>query len=204
MGEAENAPSLQTFDERRSNAINRSFGKIVRKVRRDEGLTLDQLAVLSKVSRAMLSSVERGEKSPTLAILAAIAQGLNVPMSRLMGERPPSVVATVIRHDKRLMFLEEETGIERHLLSPTHLSSGVEFVEHVLPPSQIFPASPVHLHDTEKYLVVTKGTLTIEYGTAFHELNVQDAMHLAITERYQFANHGAVQCRYYVFILHRI
>src|ERR1700730_19132469 len=83
--------------EPETSHINKTFGEIVRQLRHKAGMTIEELALASKVSRAMLSSVERGEKSPTLSVLTGIASGLNVPISRLMAEATPSSVASGVR-----------------------------------------------------------------------------------------------------------
>jgi transcriptional regulator with XRE-family HTH domain len=188
--------------ERDPARLSRTVGQIVRNLRRLSGLTLDQLATRAGVSRAMLSSVERGEKSPTLSVLAGIASGLDVSISRLMGEESVPEKATVIRRTQRLILQDPVTGIERHLLSPTHLASGVELVEHVLPPGAEFPGSPAHEHQTEKYLVVRSGNLTLEVETVSYVLYPEDSIYFHINSNYRFINQGDVPCRYYIFILH--
>lgn len=152
--------------DRETAHINKSFGEIVRHLRHKAGMTIEELALASKVSRAMLSSVERGEKSPTLSVLTGIASGLNVPISRLMAEATPSSVASVVRRPQRLIFRDQETGIERHLLSPSHLDTGIELVEHVLPSGQRFAGTPRLGMRMDKYVIVIEGALTVEMQDA--------------------------------------
>ena len=137
-------------------------------------MTIEELALASKVSRAMLSSVERGEKSPTLFVLTGIASGLNVPISRLMAEATPSSVASVVRRPERMIFRDQETGIERHLLSPSHLDTGIELVEHVLPRGQRFAGNPRIGMRMDKYVVVIEGALTVEMQDASYNLDAAE------------------------------
>jgi transcriptional regulator with XRE-family HTH domain len=102
------------------------IGVRLKQFRTAAGLTLEGLCAKSGVSRAMLSKVERGEKSPTLTVFARIAAGLDMSLSTLMGAEPDFAEATVIRADKRLTFKDPETGFERHILSPHHIDNGVE------------------------------------------------------------------------------
>jgi len=189
--------------DRESGQINKTFGEIVRHLRHKAGMTIEELALASKVSRAMLSSVERGEKSPTLSVLTGIASGLNVTLSRLMAEGTSSSVASVIRRQHRLIFRDQETGIERHLLSPTHLDTGIELVEHVLPSGQKFAGAPRKGMTTDKYVVVLEGALTVEMEGVSHELTAEDSMYFRISDNYCFINKNGVPCRYYLFIVHR-
>lgn len=188
--------------EKSVEAINKSFGATVRALRLKCGMTLDQLSKTSNVSRAMISSVERGEKSPTLLVLNGIAAGLNVTISQLMGQTSSEPVATVVRRDQRMIFREEETGVERHLLSPTHLSTGIELVEHVLPPGQIFEGKRISGVSTSKYLIVREGELSVEMEAETFTLRAEDSMHFQTPDEYRFANHATSTCAYYVLIVH--
>src|SRR5450432_1286526 len=46
------------------------LGARIQALRRDRGLTLQELAEAAPVSASMLSSVERGQKAPTIVVLA--------------------------------------------------------------------------------------------------------------------------------------
>ena len=90
----------------------------IRQLRAHTGLTLEQLAQRSGVSRAMLSKVERGEKSPTLPVIVRIAGGFNMSLSSFLGAEPDPSDVAIIRAAKRLTFKDPETGFERAVLSP--------------------------------------------------------------------------------------
>src|SRR4051794_34266665 len=60
-----------------------TIGTRVRALREAMGLSLRDLAERSGVSAPMLSQVERGETSPTLAVGAGIAGGRVLPLPRL-------------------------------------------------------------------------------------------------------------------------
>jgi transcriptional regulator with XRE-family HTH domain len=206
MKSSQTTHSTQKWSEkadRETAHINKSFGEIVRQLRHKAGMTIEELALSAKVSRAMLSSVERGEKSPTLSVLTGIASGLNVPISRLMAEATPSSVASVVRRPQRLIFRDQETGIERHLLSPSHLDTGIELVEHVLPSGQRFAGTPRIGMRMDKYVVVVEGALTVEMQDASYDLDTADSIYFRINGDYCFVNNSRRLCRYYLFIVHR-
>src|SRR5918912_695744 len=60
------------------------FGTRVRGLREAMDLSLRDLADRSGVSAPMLSQVERGETSPTLAVAERIASGLELSLSQLL------------------------------------------------------------------------------------------------------------------------
>ena len=59
------------------------LGRRLKATRLMRGLTLEQLAERSGVSRAMISRVERGESSPTAALLDRLCAGLGIVLSAL-------------------------------------------------------------------------------------------------------------------------
>ena len=64
--------------------MNGSFGGRIRSLREAMDLSLRDLADRSGVSAPMLSQVERGETSPTLALAERIAMGLELSLSQLL------------------------------------------------------------------------------------------------------------------------
>src|SRR5213076_321135 len=61
-----------------------AVGPRIKALREGMGLSLRDLAARSGVSAPMLSQVERGETSPTLAVAARIASGLELSLSQLL------------------------------------------------------------------------------------------------------------------------
>ncbi len=62
------------------------FGKVVRKRRREMGLSQEDLGYLSGLHRTYISEIERGLKSSSLRAVVSIAAALEVPVSTLMRE----------------------------------------------------------------------------------------------------------------------
>jgi transcriptional regulator with XRE-family HTH domain len=76
-----------------NDALVASAGKNLRRLRRQRGLSLDRLAQVSGVSRAMISHVELGQSAPTIVTLDKIARGLGVSimafLNHILSENPP-------------------------------------------------------------------------------------------------------------------
>jgi XRE family transcriptional regulator, regulator of sulfur utilization len=66
--------------------INDQISKNLKQIRKEKGLTLDELAEISRVSKSMLGEIERGGTNPTILILWRIVEGLKIPLTRLMSE----------------------------------------------------------------------------------------------------------------------
>jgi len=71
--------------------VNRSLeieiGAEIRGLRKDLDLTVAELGGAAGISNGMLSKIENGSISPSLATLDSLAKALNVPIRRLFSER---------------------------------------------------------------------------------------------------------------------
>jgi transcriptional regulator with XRE-family HTH domain len=63
--------------------LERALGAQIRKLRRDRDLSVLDLSSASSISAGMLSKIENGQISPSLATLQSLAHALNVPLSLL-------------------------------------------------------------------------------------------------------------------------
>lgn len=66
--------------------LRHEIGDVLRDIRQQKGLTLRQVASRASVALGYLSEVERGQKEVSSEILAAVAEALDVPISKLMRE----------------------------------------------------------------------------------------------------------------------
>ncbi|MFG1790850.1 helix-turn-helix domain-containing protein [Nocardia sp. NPDC049149] len=181
-----------------------AFGANVRRRREEAGLTLEQLSTQSSVSRAMLSKVERGEKSPTIGVASRIAHALDASLSDLIGgAAAASGVAVVMRKNARPVFRDPETGFERHIVSAAPGAGGAEMVAHYLPAQVSTGLLPAYPPGTEKQLVVLAGTLTVAIGGISETLNTGDSMFFQADADHGFANRTDAPCEYIMFISRR-
>ncbi|KAF1066097.1 helix-turn-helix domain-containing protein [Variovorax sp.] len=199
-GRSVKAPAPRGSDE----AISVELGLRIKALRAESALSLEQLSQRAGVSRAMLSSIERGEKSPTLPIIVRIAGGFGLSLSGLLGAAPDLASVSVIRSSERLAYRDPATGFERWVLSPAHLDNGLEFVLHRLPPGRTTGMLPAYAVPTEKYVVVTEGQLTVYVDNKPYVLKAGDSMYFEVKSPYRFANDdGRAACAYYMVIVRK-
>ena len=70
----------------RPSLLERSLGATVHKLRAGRRLSLQDLAQAAQVSVSMLSRIENGRASPSLATINALANALSVPAAFLLGD----------------------------------------------------------------------------------------------------------------------
>jgi transcriptional regulator with XRE-family HTH domain len=67
------------------------FGKTLRELRTERGLSQDELAARAGLDRNYIGMIERGERNPAIVNVVKIAEALDVPPSelfRLFDTRP--------------------------------------------------------------------------------------------------------------------
>lgn len=198
---ASKEPGAPTPRSRSDDDTSSRLGERIKRLRIGSGITLDELARRSNVSRAMLSKMERGEKSPTLSIISRTAIGLQVSLSTLLGAEPDSAEIAVIRKNQGLRYSDPATGITRQLLSPNHINNGVEVLLHVLPPGKSSGDLPVYSTPTEKYLVVMEGRLTFITGELEESLDAGDSCYFEVKRPYRFDNKTSSQVSYLLIVV---
>jgi transcriptional regulator with XRE-family HTH domain len=66
--------------------LESEIGAEIRRLRKSFDLTVSELGIASGISTGMLSKIENGTISPSLATLSSLAKALNVPIGRLFHE----------------------------------------------------------------------------------------------------------------------
>lgn len=182
------------------HSVAATLGARIKALRKQSNLTLEQLGERCGVSRAMLSSIERGEKMPTLPVVLRVASGFGISVSDLLGVQATDTQVAVVRSSEQLAYRDPETGFERFVVSPPHVRSDIEIVMHRLPPRQSTCVLPPYKTPAEKYVMVFEGTLTVYLEERVIQLGVGDSMYFELKAPYRFANEGELPCAYYLVI----
>lgn len=164
--------------------INDHISHNLKLLRKEKGLTLDELADLSNVSKSMLSEIERGGTNPTILVLWKIAEGMKIPLTRLMTEAGPGF--TLVRSlDQPLMA---ETGDYR-------ISTIFSYSEHSkteILSLQIAPHGRVgnsgHVNGVEEVILVTRGNVRLVLDAGSFDLQTGDAIRFDGSRPHEFIN----------------
>lgn len=71
------------------NKLLKTFGRSIRRLRKQRGLTQEDLAEKSRMSRNYISDIERGVRNPGLLALVDLARALRVSLRELVEEIEP-------------------------------------------------------------------------------------------------------------------
>ena len=173
-------------------------GARVRALREAMDLSLRDLAERSGVSAPMLSQVERGETSPTLAVAGRIASGLELTLSQLLRLDEGDGV-TVVRRDERLRGGARRRGHAYEVLTPALPGQRAEVSLHTLAPGAATAGPgdpPMHEPGSRETAVVTGGRLRLVCDGVDHDLREGDAVTFAADLSHHFENPGEGDARF--------
>lgn len=177
-----------------------AVGPRIRALRDAMGMSLRDLSERSGVSAPMLSQVERGETSPTLAVAAKIAAGLELTLSQLLrldeGQHVAVSRASGRRHSARGGHRFEE-------LTPPMPGQRADVSLHVLEPGATTGGRadpPMHEPGSRETAVVLAGTLALIVDGTRYELPEGDSVTFDADLPHHFENDGEEPTRFIAVI----
>jgi transcriptional regulator with XRE-family HTH domain len=159
----------------------------LRAAREERGLSFDQMAELTGVSKSMLRQIETGKSSPTISTIWKIANGLRVSFTSLL--RKPVAQAEV----KSFKDVRPLTGAgEKYRLYPLiafnpHQSFETYYFE--IDPGAVFTGEP-HKGDIHEYLFVTGGTLRITIDDRIYTVRQNEFLQFKADRPHRYACDG--------------
>jgi XRE family transcriptional regulator, regulator of sulfur utilization len=153
-------------------------GARVRALRESSALSLRDLAERSGVSAPMLSQVERGETSPTLAVAERIARGLDLSLSQLLRLDEEGAV-TIVRASDRRAGGNRRRGHSFEVMTSGQPGQRAELSRHVLAPGGATGASddpPMHEPGSREVALVEHGDVALVCDGHRHELAAGDCV----------------------------
>jgi len=177
------------------------IGTRVRALRDAMGLSLRDLTERSGVSAPMLSQVERGDTSPTLAVAAKIAAGLELSLSQLLRLDEADGVS-VVRADQRLLGGHAD-GHRYEVLTPPVPGQRAEVSQHTLAPGSSTGGPgdpPIHEPGSRETAVVLDGRLRLVCDGVAHDLGEGDAVTFDADLPHHFENPGRRESRFIAVI----
>ena len=169
-----------------------AVGPRIRALRDAMGLSLRDLAGRSGVSAPMLSQVERGETSPTLAVATRIAAGLELSLSQLLRLDEAEGVTVVRRADRRPGGSRAD-GHSYELVTPALPGQRAEVSCHTLAPGASTGGPddpPMHEPGARETAIVAAGRLRLVCGGVAHDLAEGDAVTFDADLSHHFENPG--------------
>jgi transcriptional regulator with XRE-family HTH domain len=179
--------------------VGRRVAENLRQRRKSRGMSLDDLARASGVSRAALSQIETCKSNPTLGVLWKIAVGLGLPFAELIGA--PKAGVAVLRRTDAQVLRSLDGKLESRALAPAGATPFVELYELRLA-ARATHVSEAHAPGTHELLVVLSGAVRIHVEDGLFDLGPGDTIAFAADMPHTYENPGASEGRYYNVIIY--
>jgi transcriptional regulator with XRE-family HTH domain len=172
-----------------------AVGARVKSLREAMDLSLRDLSERSGVSAPMLSQVERGDTSPTLAVAQKIASGLDLTLSQLLRLDEDRHVVIVRAKERRT---RRRRGHVIEELTPPLPGQRADVSEHSLAPGAATGATddpPVHEPGSRETAVVLDGTVELFIDGQRNELSGGDSVTFDADLPHHFENNSSSEAR---------
>jgi transcriptional regulator with XRE-family HTH domain len=166
-----------------------SLSKRLRELRNERGLTLVQLGQRVDLSASYLSQIERGETTPSLSRLTAIAKALDVEVRYFFEEDVSSPCVVKLNQGRRL---EGVADVIVELLSADPADKKIQPYRLVCQPGASRDQPPTH--PGEEFGFVLKGQLTVTVGEETFVLKAGDSIHYETLQPHSWRNEGEEKC----------
>ncbi|MDF1530215.1 MAG: XRE family transcriptional regulator [Sedimenticola sp.] len=171
----------------------------VKLLRKKSGLTLEELAMASGVSRSMLSQIERGQANPTLTVACRIAQAFSISIGELVHEPWTQSGIEVIRANDASHLYRSDDQCRIRTLSPLNMEKSIEFYEISIAPGEAL-TSAAHFEGTKELFTLHKGSVEIQSSTDLCILKKGDSAHYRADVEHSIRNIGSGRAEGYLVV----
>jgi transcriptional regulator with XRE-family HTH domain len=141
---------------------------LLRAIRRQRGLTLEQLAAQTGLTQSYLSKIERRQSTPSIAVALKVARALDVDVGRLFSDEAAQEKITVDRG------ADHGGDGERYRVLASSLL-GKSMSPFVVRPTEILADDPHPEHAGQEFVFVHTGSVELDYGDQTITLDTGDS-----------------------------
>ena len=166
------------------------IGSKIKRLRVRLGLTQEELAARTELTKGFISQLERDITSPSIATLMDILEALGTNVSEFFSDREDDGVMTYAADD---MFIkvDEEAGVTIRWLVTNAQKNALEPILVTLRPGA--STEPDDPHEGEEFGYVLSGTITLLCGEQKHRVRRGDAFYFRPTGVHYLTNSGKTE-----------
>jgi transcriptional regulator with XRE-family HTH domain len=165
--------------EPRENNLEFAIGHEVRTLRKKLGLTVSDLANATGISSGMLSKIENGAISPSLASLQALSGALNVPLTSLFRGFEARRSASYVKSGEGLSIERRGTRAGHHYNLLGHIdknSSGVMVEPYLITLTAESDIFPTFQHEGLEFLHMLSGEVVYRHANLLYRMRAGDSL----------------------------
>ncbi len=159
------------------NALEKAIGRQVKRYRQQLGITITDLGTRTDLSAGMLSKIENGNTSPSLATLRALSTALNVPVTALFREFEEQRDATFVKAGHGLAIERRGTraGHQYQLLGHS-VHSDVSVEPYLITLESEAEVFPIFQHSGVEFIYILQGRMVYRHLNATYTLTPGDSL----------------------------
>ncbi len=159
------------------NALEIAIGRQVRRYRKQLGLTIVEMCDRTGLSAGMMSKIENGNTSPSLATLRSMSTALNVPVTSLFREFEEQREATFVKAGLGLAIERRGTraGHQYQLLGHS-VHSDVSVEPYLITLNKESEVFPIFQHAGVEFIYVLQGSMVYRHLNATYSLTQGDSL----------------------------
>ena len=168
---------VDAADEGKGNHLEAAIGRQVRQFRQQLDMTLAELAKVTGLSPGMMSKIENGMTSPSLATLTALAGALNVPVTSLFRKYEEQRDATFVKANQGLNIERRGTraGHQYQLLGHT-VGKAVSVEPYLITITEQSEVFPLFQHPGVEFIYLLEGEMLYRHGDQTYTLAPGDSL----------------------------
>ena len=159
--------------------LERAIAVQVRRHRRARGMTVGELAVRAGISKAMLSKIENAQTSCSLATLALLSTGLDVPVTSLFRGADSERSASFVRAGQGTPIVRSGTQVGHEYLQLGSLRGEHKRLESLM--VELTAASevyPLFQHPGTEFIYMLEGVMEYGHSRSVYRLEPGDSLQL--------------------------
>jgi transcriptional regulator with XRE-family HTH domain len=184
---------------KKHSAVTRSFASSLRELRKNRKATLQEISVRAKVSRSMISKIERNEVQPSLNLAVRLANALRTTLPEMLRYDEYARVIKLTRKEQAVIRNSDQ-GWERRILSPSFRDATVEVSRLVLGPKVKLGSFPPHPKGSEEHIIVIAGKLHVKLDGKTVLLEEGDSLFFEGDRRHLLENASQSKTEFFVVI----
>ena len=161
------------------------IGKKLKELRTQNGLTLEELANRSELTKGFLSQLERDLTSPNISALENILEALGTNLADFFQS---SKEEQIVFHTQDF-FVNEQDDLVTEYIIPNAQKNQMEPLLLTLKPGA--KSQDVKAHEGEEFGYVIKGTIRITYGGKTQIVRAGEAFYIKAGKKHFLENTGA-------------
>jgi transcriptional regulator with XRE-family HTH domain len=159
------------------NQLEVAIGRQVRAFRNQLNMTVAEVAKQAGLSPGMLSKIENGHTSPSLATLSAVSRALNVPVTSLFRKYDQERDCTFVKAGEGLTIERRGTraGHQYQLLGHT-IGKQVSVEPYLITLTEQSEIFPLFQHNGVEFIYMLGGEVVYRHGDKVYRLAPGDSL----------------------------